>query len=294
MRFGISGNPEKEELPGIVKRLIQRFKKERVEYVIHDRLAGRIEKNLKSREKIRFVSEKNLPGSCDILISLGGDGTILRLARLVARQGTPILGVNVGKLGFLAEVSLDELDSCITDVLKQRYMIEERMMLEGRTNGTKNVYSALNDVVVDKAGSSRVMDIETFVDKDYVATFTGDGLIVSTPTGSTGYALANGGPIVTPANKSIVISPMCPHTLTIRPMLVPDTSTIRLKISTAPGKVHFAADGQQEQFLNPPVEVTVKKSPFSARLVKRRHSSYYDLLRRKLHWGRDIRLRSTE
>lgn len=296
MKFGISGNPEKSELPALVEKLIRRFTKERVAFVVHDNIAGPLRKKLSRQAlaKVRFVSDAKLARSCDILISLGGDGTILRLARTVADLGTPILGINLGKLGFLAEVSLDELDSCLTNVFKKRYSIEERMMHEGRMNGVKRRYYALNDIVVDKTGSSRVMDIETFVDKEYLATFTGDGLIVSTPTGSTAYSLANGGPIVTPNNTAIVISPLCPHTLTIRPVLVPDHSVIRLKISSAPGKIHFTADGQQERFLDPPVEVIVQKAPFTARLVKRHNSSYYDLLRRKLHWGRDIRLRSTD
>ncbi len=296
MKFGIAGNPDKSELPALVEKLIHRFAKEKVKFVVHDNIAAPLRQKLSRQAlaKARFVGDRELGTSCDILISLGGDGTILRLARTVAGQGTPILGINLGKLGFLAEVSLDELDACISNVLRKRYIIEERMMLEGKANGLRPRYYALNDIVVDKAGSSRVMDIETYVGKEYLATFTGDGLIVSTPTGSTAYALANGGPIVTPNNSAIVISPICPHTLTIRPVLVPDHSVIRLKISSAPGKIRFTADGQQERLLDPPVEVTVQKAPFAARLVKRHNSSYYDLLRRKLQWGRDIRLRSNE
>jgi NAD+ kinase len=291
MRFGITGNPEKDELVGIVKRLMERFEREGIPYVVHAHLAPTLKKKLNKSALagIVFQTDKTLPASCDMLISLGGDGTILRVARLVAQRGTPILGVNLGKLGFLAEVSLEELDECLTAILNKRYVVEERMMLEAQTNGSRYRFYALNDVVIDKAGSSRVMDIETYVDQEYLATFSGDGLIVSTPTGSTAYSLANGGPIVTPANTTIVISPICPHTLTIRPVLVPDSCVIRLKIPSAPTKIHFTADGQQEHFLSPPAEVIVKKAPCTARLVKRERSSYYDLLRRKLHWGKDIR-----
>jgi NAD+ kinase len=296
MRFGITGNPEKAELPTIVKRLIQRFQRDGIDYVVHASLVSALRKKLNKSliARTAFQPDNTLPSSCDILISLGGDGTILRVARLVAKKGTPILGVNLGKLGFLAEVSLDELDDCITAVLNRRYVVEDRMMLQAHANGSRRLFYALNDIVVDKAGSSRVMDIETYVDQEYLATFSGDGLIVSTPTGSTAYSLANGGPIVTPANTAIVISPICPHTLTIRPVLVPDSCTIRLKIPSAPSKIHFTADGQQEQFLTPPVEVVVRKAAFAARLVKRKNSSYYDLLRRKLHWGRDIRQKKEE
>ena len=291
MRFGITGNPEKAELPTVVKRLIRRLQRDGIEYVVHAELAPVLRKAFGKAfiARTTFQPDQSLPKSCDILISLGGDGTILRVARLVAKAGTPILGVNLGKLGFLAEVSLDELEDCLTEILHQQYTVEDRMMLQAHANGSRKPFYALNDVVVDKAGSSRVMDIETYVDQEYLATFSGDGLIISTPTGSTAYSLANGGPIVTPANTAMVISPMCPHTLTIRPVLVPNSCTIRLRILSAPNKVHFTADGQQERYLTPPVEVVVQKAPFSARLVKRKNSSYYDLLRRKLHWGRDIR-----
>ena len=293
MKFGIAGNPDKRELPDLVGTIVRRFEQEGVEYVLHDQLRKAL-KNLdipKTRSG-RFVATGKLATSCDILISLGGDGTILRLSRLVAKEGTPILGVNLGKLGFLAEVSLSELDQCLSELLKKQYSVEERMMLEGTTSATRSVYHALNEIVLDKAGSSRVLDIETYIGKEYLATFTGDGLIVSTPTGSTGYALANGGPIVAPSNSTILISPMCPHSLTIRPVLVPNDSILHMKISSAPSKVHFTADGQQEMFLTPPVDVMVKKAPFAVRLVKRRRTSYYDLLRRKLRWGTDIRQNS--
>ena len=296
MRFGIAGNPEKAELPAVVERLIRRFRSEGVEYVVHDNLASTLRKHL-PREllaKTKIVSDKKLPTSCDIVISLGGDGTILRLARLTANNGTPILGVNLGKLGFLAEVSTEELDDCLSEVLQENYTLEDRMMLEGKLKGDSTEFTALNEIVVDKAGSSRVMDIETFIDKEYLATFTGDGIIVSTPTGSTGYALANGGPIVVPSNHAFVISPLCPHTLTIRPILVPDKSVIRLRVSSAPSKIHVTADGQQGRLLSPPIEVIIRKAQQTARLVKRRETSYYDLLRRKLHWGKDIRTRSTD
>jgi NAD+ kinase len=291
MRFGITGNPEKAGLPTIVKRLIQRLQRDGIEYVVHADLAPVLRKKFGRSFLARttFQPDRTLPSACDILISLGGDGTILRVARLVAEKGTPILGVNLGKLGFLAEVSLDELDDCLSEILNQQYTVEDRMMLQAHANGSRKHFYALNDVVVDKAGSSRVMDIEAYVDNEYLATFSGDGLIISTPTGSTAYSLANGGPIVTPANTAIAISPICPHTLTIRPVLVPDSCTIRLKIPSAPKRIHFTADGQQELFLAPPVEVVVQKAPCTARLVKRKNSSYYDLLRRKLHWGRDIR-----
>jgi NAD+ kinase len=293
MRFGIAGNVQKEGVPGIAKMLLERFEAEGVDYVLDKSLADFLRK--KSRQRIlgRIVSEKKLPAQVDVLISLGGDGTILRLARQVAEHGTPILGVNLGKLGFLTEASLEDLDACIGELLSGDYFVVERMMLQASTPKYPIKYVALNDMVVDKFGTSRVLDLETYVNAEYLATFTADGIILSTPIGSTAYALANGGPIVTPHNRSITISPICPHTLTARPVIVPDDSTITIKIASPKYKVRLTADGQDEAVLQPPTEIRVKKAKHAARLVKRKNTSYYDVLRKKLNWGRDVRTDNT-
>jgi NAD+ kinase len=291
MRFGIAGNLDKIELPEVVERLISRFKKEDVPYVLHAAIAkglrGKINKRLLSQSPV--VSEQKLAAACDILISLGGDGTILRMARLVSGLATPILGINLGKLGFLAEVSLEELDECLTEIINGEYLVEDRMMLQARVGRTKNNIQALNDLVIHQTGSSRMFSVKTFVNGEFLSKFIGDGIIISTPTGSTAYALSNGGPIVTPTNHLILISPICPHTLTARTVVVPEESVITLKVETATGNIHLAADGQQQAFLKSPVEITIERSPLTTKLVKRKNRSYYDVLRRKLHWGKDAR-----
>lgn len=289
MTFGITGNLRKEGVPIVAQRVIQRFDSEGVNFVVERSLSQMLRKKLKIKSVGRTIPEKDLPARCDLLLSLGGDGTILRLARQVAEKGTPLLGVNLGKLGFLAEVSVEDLDACLTDVIKGDYFIVERMMLQASILKNPKTYIALNDIVVEKFGSSRVVDFETHVNGEYLATFTADGIILSTPTGSTAYAMANGGPIVTPHNRAITISPICPHSLTARPVIVPDDSVIRIKVVSSENKVHIAADGQDEVLVRPPTEIRVKRSPFSARLVKRRNTSYYDILRKKLNWGQDLR-----
>jgi NAD+ kinase len=226
---------------------------------------------------------------CTMLISLGGDGTILRMARMVSGYDIPILGVNLGKLGFLAEVSLDELEMCVNDVLNGEYIIEERMMLQAQVGDSKSKVQALNDIVLDQTGSSRMFSIHTYVNNEYLSKFTGDGIIIATPTGSTAYVLSNGGPIVTPTNRSMLISPICPHTLTARTVVVPDDSKITLRVEQSSGNIHFAADGQPQKFIKPPVDIIVEKSFMTTKLVKRKNTSYYDVLRRKLHWGKDVR-----
>lgn len=293
MKFGISGNLEKEELPRVVGQLLERFHRDKIDYVLHHELTRTIKHTSHIHKLLRshVVSERKLGASCDMLISLGGDGTILRNARILGPSKTPILGINLGKLGFLAEVSLDELDECLDEILRNEYTIETRMMLESQGNGMKTRFTALNDVVVSKYGASRVMSIETYVNGEFLATFTGDGIIISTPTGSTAYALANGGPIVSPRTRSITISPICPHTLTARPVIVPDDSVIALKVRSSISGIQLTADGQQEKQLSSPATITVRKAPFEARLVKRKGTSYFEVLRHKLHWGKDVRNR---
>jgi NAD+ kinase len=262
-----------------------------VPYVLHEAIAkglrGKIDKRLLSQSPV--VLERKLPAECDILISLGGDGTILRMARLVNGMATPILGINLGKLGFLAEVSLEELDECLTEIISGNYIVEDRMMLQARIGRSKNNLQALNDVVLHQTSSSRMFSVKTFVNGEFLSNFIGDGIIISTPTGSTAYALSNGGPIVTPTNHLILISPICPHTLTARTVVVSEDSIITLKVETATGKIHLAADGQQQAFLQAPVEIIIERSTLTTKLVKRKNRSYYDVLRRKLNWGKDAR-----
>lgn len=291
MKFGIAGNLDKTELPEVVERLITRFKKEEVPYVLDAEMAkglrSKIDRHLLSQSPV--ISEQKLPEACDILISLGGDGTILRMARLVSGRATPILGINLGKLGFLAEVSLDELDECLTEIINNKYIVEDRMMLQARIGKSKVNVHALNDIVLHQTGSSRMFSVKTFVNGEFLSKFIGDGIIIATPTGSTAYALSNGGPIVTPTNQLILISPICPHTLTARTVVVPGESIITLKVETATGKIHLAADGQQQSFLQVPVDIIIERSPLKTKLVKRKKRSYYDVLRRKLNWGKDAR-----
>lgn len=294
MKFGITGNLAKKELPRVVLQLVEKFEREGLAYVLSKSLWKSVRAKVKAPilRKAHLVADEKLGSWCDMVIALGGDGTILRVARSVGIRGTPILGVNLGKLGFLAEVSLEELDSCLAEILKGEYVVQERMMLEAGVKGRREHYSCLNDIVLDKYGSSRLIDIETYVNGEYLATFTADGIIVSTPTGSTAYSLANGGPVVTPTNQAITINPICPHTLTVRPVIVPDDSIITLKVEAAPKRIHLTADGQQEMLLSPPAVIQVSKAKFTAKLVKRRNTNYYDVLRKKLQWGRDLRLES--
>ena len=290
MTFGIAGNLEKKALLKVARSLVARLRREGVDFVIERQLYDLMSKAAGAgRKAMRSCAEGDLPRVADLIISLGGDGTILKMARVSGRHQTPILGINLGKLGFLAEVSLDEIDTCVDELLEGKYFLEDRMMLEATSRGLGKSFVALNDIVVEKYGTSRVFDLETWVNDAYLATYTADGIIFSTPTGSTAYSLANGGPIVVPTSGVITINPICPHTLTARPVIVQSDSRIRVAVPQASHKVHVTADGQLEKLFNSPVEVMIRKAPFSARLVKRLNTNYYDVLRKKLNWGSDLR-----
>src|SRR6266516_7602304 len=198
-------------------------------------------------------TKKQLAAKADLIISLGGDGTLLNIAPLVERPDVPILGVNLGGLGFITEVAVDELESVLAKTLEGDYEVEKRMTLEVRVN-TKNgklrKFRVLNDAVIAKGARSRIIDLETYIGDDYLCTYRADGLIISTPTGSTAYSLAAAGPILEPTLGAIVLAPICPHTLTNRPIVVPSNATIRVTLRSFGDTVILIPDGHQGVRLN--------------------------------------------
>ncbi len=233
-------------------------------------------------------TKKQLAAKADLIISLGGDGTLLNIAPLVERPDVPILGVNLGGLGFITEVAVDELESVLAKTLEGDYEVEKRMTLEVRVN-TKNgklrKFRVLNDAVIAKGARSRIIDLETYVGDDYLCTYRADGLIISTPTGSTAYSLAAGGPILEPALGAIILSPICPHTLTNRPIVVPNKSTIQVTLRSFGDTVILIPDGQPGVRLNNGDRVEARDFGLPVSLIKLPSRSYYEILRNKLKWG---------
>jgi len=233
-------------------------------------------------------TKKQLAAEADLIISLGGDGTLLNIAPLVERPDVPILGVNLGGLGFITEVAVDELESVLAKTLEGDYEVEKRMTLEVRVN-TKNgklrKFRVLNDAVIAKGARSRIIDLETYVGDDYLCTYRADGLIISTPTGSTAYSLAAGGPILEPALGAIILSPICPHTLTNRPIVVPNKSTIQVTLRSFGDTVILIPDGQPGVRLNNGDQVEARDFGLPVSLIKLPSRSYYEILRNKLKWG---------
>ena len=225
----------------------------------------------------------------DIALVLGGDGTLLAAARLLEEVDIPILGINLGSMGFLTEVSLEDIYINLEKVIEGDFFIEERMRLKaGLMRGGDLIaeFMVLNDVVINKGALARIIDMETLVDGESVTTFNADGLIISTPTGSTAYSLAAGGPIVEPNLDIIIISPICPHTLTNRPLVVSGGSEVEVVLVSDSGRVYLTLDGQEGLGLEEGDRIRIKASERRVRLIRTGHKSFFEVLRTKLHWGR--------
>jgi NAD+ kinase len=241
-----------------------------------------------SNLSIEGSPRSEIPLLADIIVVLGGDGTMLSVCRLIGDKGVPILGVNIGSLGFLTEVQKDELYDVLEDVLTGACPVEERIMLTVyvyRHSECIAEYVAMNDAVVNKGALARIIDLDTYVNHTYVTTFRADGLIVSTPTGSTAYALSAGGPILYPTLNSVVLAPICPHTLTNRPIVLPDDVLIEIVLRSESEDVFLTLDGQVGFSLRQNDIVEVKKSPFKTKLLIPCRKDYFQVLRTKLKWG---------
>lgn len=238
--------------------------------------------------KTEGTPRTQIPLLSDIIVVLGGDGTMLSAARLVGEKGVPILGVNIGGLGFLTAVHRDDIYQVLDQVLTGECSVEERIMLKAcviRHSECIADYIVVNDVVVNKGALARIIDLETYINHNFVATFKADGLIISTPTGSTAYALSAGGPILYPTLQSIILAPICPHTLTNRPIVLPDDVLVEIVLKSRNEDVFLTIDGQVGFSLRQSDTVEVRKSEFKARFFVPCERDYYHILRTKLKWG---------
>jgi len=229
-----------------------------------------------------------IPSLVDLILVLGGDGTLISVARLVGDRQIPIVGVNLGQLGFLTEITRDELPDMLDKLIAGDYKISERMMIDAliyRDGKVVGEYTVLNDAVINKGALARIIDMETYVDGRHLSTYKADGLIISTPTGSTGYSLAAGGPIIYPEINSLLITPICPHMLTNRPIIIWSRSIIEIEVKFQDDVVFFTADGQVGHKLLPGDRVEVRRSATRARLVISPYREYFQILRTKLSWG---------
>lgn len=280
---GIISRPRREDIARVVPPLIAWLRAHNAKVVCDSETAGCIGPlagEMRNREE--------LPGCSDLLIVLGGDGTLLSAARQAAERKVPILAVNLGGLGFLTTVAQDEIYQILEEILANKHRVSERVMLEAkvvRNGAVIRRQIALNDAVLNKAALARIMDLELHVDGEYVTTYKADGLILSTPTGSTAYSLAAGGPIVYPIVEAFVVTPICPHTLTNRPLVIPDSAKIEIDFKAEDDAVFLTLDGQVGIELFRGDHIIVQQAPEKLYLVRPAKKTYYEILRNKLKWG---------
>ena len=237
--------------------------------------------------KVKTLAREKLPFRCEAILVLGGDGTILGVARALKQSGTPILAVNLGSLGFLTEIRLDELYPALSRVIEGQFFVDTRRMIDaavGRKGKIVARHSALNDVVMNKGALARIIHFEALGNRQFIGSFLADGLIISTPTGSTAYSLAAGGPIVHPSLDCLILTPICPHTLTYRPLVIPMKTTIQVILREGE-EVMLTVDGQVGIRLELADEITVTRSENRVNLIQPVNKNYFDVLRAKLKWG---------
>jgi NAD+ kinase len=278
--IGIIANVRKELTQGVVEEIIAWAGKNGFDSFICEELTPLVGHKKKS------LSREELGKTSDVLISLGGDGTMLASARAVGQHQTPILGINLGGVGFMTEINSNDLGNTLNRLKSGDYFIEKRMVLESEVEGVGKLDQyALNDVVLDKGEVARLFLLHLYLQDEFICSYSADGLIISTPTGSTAYCLAAGGPIINPRMNAIIVSPICPHTLASRPIVFSENETLKVVVELSSRHAVLTIDGQVAFNLKSGSSVSVRKAKHWVNLVKFRDRSFYDILRTKLHWG---------
>jgi NAD+ kinase len=280
--IGIISRPRRSDLAVVVPPLLNWLEARGIQTFIDEETAGALPGGRKGHAR------QHVANSSQLLLVLGGDGTLLAAARLAAPRGIPVLPINMGSLGFLTNFTLQELHPAIDDTLEGRFSLSERVLISvdlvrsGKAIDTQRV---LNEVVINKGALARMIDLELNVDGGFVCRYRADGLIVSTPTGSTAYSLSAGGPIVHPDVESFVITPICPHMLSDRPLVIRDSSSIEMKLSGDTESVFLTLDGQRGIPMQPADLVRAARAKERLKLIQPPKKSYFEILRNKLKWG---------
>src|SRR5260370_3967030 len=280
--IGIISRPRRSNLAVVVPPLLKWLEARGIQTFIDEETASSLLEGFKGQTRQRVADASQL------LLVLGGDGTMLAAARLAARRGIPILTINMGSLGFLTSFTLEELHPALDDTLEGRFSLSERVMISveleraGKVNDTQRV---LNDVVINKGALARMIELELAIDGVFVCRHRVDGLIVASPTGSTAYSLSAGGPILHPAVESFLITPICPHMLSDRPLVIQDSSSIEMKLSGDTESVFLTLDGQRGIPLQPKDIVRASRAKDLLKLIQPPKKSYFEILRTKLKWG---------
>jgi NAD+ kinase len=293
MKVAIYGQYYQNSTEPIIKDILIFLIKNNVEMIIESNfLKILFEKNLIEKEYPTFDCYTELNSSFDMLISIGGDGTILRAATLVRDSGVPILGINAGRLGFLATVQKDNIAEFMQFIIDKKYSVSKRTLLSltcsPDNEAIQDINFAMNEISVSRKDTTSMITIETYLNNEYLNSYWADGLIIATPTGSTGYSMSCGGPIFTPSVRSFVITPIAPHNLNARPLVVPDETEIRLKVSGRDDHYLVSLDSRIISVKNETI-LFIKKSPFEINMVEIPNETFLKTLRTKLFWGEDRR-----
>lgn len=290
MRIGVHGKDFTRQSAPFIERIFENLTRQKIDVVV----SSKFQKNLRLAQFRKFKFKTYEPGdnlrNFQLFFSLGGDGTLLESVTHIGKTGVPIFGINTGRLGFLATVGREEIDEAMALIFEGDYSIDERALL--RLDSDRDLFSgfnfALNDFTVIKKDSSSMITVHTYVDGELLNSYWADGIIVATPTGSTGYSLSCGGPLVFPKSSNFVITPVSPHNLTVRPIVVPDQSEISFRVEGRSKKFIVSLDSRMET-VDESVELKVRKANIKVNLVQLKGQHYFKTLRQKLNWGLDAR-----
>ena len=291
MKIALFGTNFSENFNKYIQHLVHKLESEKVEIYIEESFLEYVTNKLRFKNEVTtFSSHEDLKDKVDILFSIGGDGTLLSAVSFIRNSNIPILGINTGRLGFISSIAPDQIEQAVNDVLNKNYKTNKRTLLTLNTSNNlfKNKNFALNEVAIVKKDTSSMIKIEAYVDDEFLNTYWADGLIVSTPTGSTGYSLSCGGPIIAPGTNNIIITPIAQHNLNVRPIVINHNSTIKLKVEDRDQLALVSLDSCSRAF-DSSVELTIKKANFKINLIEPQNNSFISTVRQKLMWGSDKR-----
>ena len=290
MRIAIFGKEFKAEFRKEYQQIVDILERNKVQIVVFKDLYHKMDGVNFNSDIQFFASHDELVVSADVLFSIGGDGTILGAVTYVRDSNIPILGINIGRLGFLSSVSKEEIEIAIQNVLSNNYILDRRSLLhlESNENLFGDLNFALNELTIQKSDNLAMIVVHVYVDDHFVNSYWSDGLIIATPTGSTAYSLSCQGPIVEPNSKNFILTPIATHNLTVRPMVLSDSSVIKLKVSGRSKQFMIGLDSRY-QHISSHTELIVRKGKFTVNLVQMPSKNFYNTIREKLNWGRDMR-----
>lgn len=292
MKIGIYGQSNNEITIKYVQLLVDILSKKNITIIIEEKIYAFFKKTNPKIKYQTFSSYHNLDATIDLFFSVGGDGTFLRSITFIRDLNIPIIGINTGRLGFLATIQKENIDTAVNQILQKKYTIVERSLLRVKTSANnkdiEELDFALNEISVSRKNTASMITVETFLDNEYLTTYWSDGLIIATPTGSTGYSLSCNGPIISPKSKNIVLTPIAPHSLSVRPLVIPDKTKIECQIESRTSEFLLTLDSRITTISNT-TKIYIEKCDFTIKTIQLTNQTFIKTLREKLFWGEDNR-----